>query len=469
MPESLPPNLRTIGRYTIVRELRRDAVSVSYHAVDAVLHREVIIKAVQLPLPAEAGPGRDAEISVLEAAFSRQAQAAGKLSHPHIVAVHEAGRLHQIGYLAIERVAGRKLHELIASGWRPQFVQAASIAARIADAIDYAHQQHIAHGHLGPQHVTLREENNEPKIDGFGGWIDSGRAGNEALERTERLLPYFDVLPEEMRTRDIRSIVSLLHMMLTGRAPATPETAEPKEEGAAAERRNGASARDDHEIPPVKLLRPDTPAPLARLIDETLNNSARTRITTAADLRDALTSFIWNERATHAPATVGVPLAPTAIGPRTNERERPPRTRTTTVSRPLTPIVPSESGSLLERLGFVPVPYGTAFGLLIAGLALGVLITSLAHGGRVSTPPAAVAPPPAEKSAGVGTVMLDIKPWGEVLVDGAAVGVSPPLTELKLPAGRHRVEIRHGEKQAVTANVDIDPAQPRRIEHRFAK
>ena len=74
-------------------------------------------------------------------------------------------------------------------------------------------------------------------------------------------------------------------MMLTGRAPDPV-----------------ASGIKD-QVPPIKLLRPDTPASLARLIDEMLDESPRNRVRTAADLRDALTAFIWNERAAHtAPA-----------------------------------------------------------------------------------------------------------------------------------------------------------------------
>jgi len=118
----------------------------------------------------------------------RQAQAAGKLHHPHIVTVFDAGRVHNVAYLAIERVAGRSLAELLAGGWRPELVHCASIAARVADAIEHAHVNGLAHGHLGPQHVLLQGDG-APKVEGFGGWIDSGAAGEDALVRTEKLLP----------------------------------------------------------------------------------------------------------------------------------------------------------------------------------------------------------------------------------------------------------------------------------------
>ena len=88
MAEALTQNLKLIGRYSILRELRRDRHTVAYLAMDPVLNRELVLKAVQLH------PRRDEE-SVgherIEQAFMRQAQAAGRLHHPHIVTVHDAG------------------------------------------------------------------------------------------------------------------------------------------------------------------------------------------------------------------------------------------------------------------------------------------------------------------------------------------------------------------------------------------
>jgi serine/threonine protein kinase len=103
MAEALTQNLKLIGRYSILRELRRDRHTVAYLAMDPVLNRELVLKAVQLH------PRRDEE-SVgherIEQAFMRQAQAAGRLHHPHIVTVFDAGRVHNVGYLALERVDG---------------------------------------------------------------------------------------------------------------------------------------------------------------------------------------------------------------------------------------------------------------------------------------------------------------------------------------------------------------------------
>ncbi len=467
MSEALSPNLRLLGRYAILRELRRDRASVSYIAADPVMHREVVLKAVRMPPPADGVAGADAEISALEAAFVRQAQAAGKLHHPHIVTVFDAGRVHNVGYLAIERVAGRPLHELLASGWRPEFVHAASIAARIADAIDYAHGQGIAHGHLGPQHVIL-QSGGAPKVEGFGGWIDGGRGGEEALARTERLLPYFqNELSEETRRADVRAIAALLHMMLTGRAPKSDRPAA------------------------VTTLRADTPPALAKIIDETLDPNAPASHRTAGDLRDALTAFLWVERKEHvAPGTIGIPLtAPPReallgdeAGPATVPRTipQPPAARPPTEPSPAVEPAPSfaqRAQALVRRVRAEALPWlranrllvGAMAALLVAGLAIGMILGNVAGGGAKGTTAAAKAGPAAAATVhqGMGIVVLDVAPWGEVFVDNKPVGVAPPLAELKLAAGRHTIEIRHGDRPAIVAQVDVDPSRPQQIRHRF--
>jgi serine/threonine-protein kinase len=498
MNDTIVPQPRQFARYSLTRELRREASTTIYLALDPVMHREVVLKVVHLPPPSDSAHGEEAQIAPLEEAFVRQAQAAGKLNHPHIVTVFEAGRLNNLGYLAIERVNGRPLHELISSGWRPQFVHAASIAARVADAIEHAHAQDVAHGHLGPQHILLQADG-VPKVEGFGGWIDNGAGGDDALHRTEKLLPYFhNELTEEMRARDVKAVAALVYMMVGGRAPGAPPA-------------------------PLAAVRSDVPAVLARLIDDTLNPQPGRAHRSAADLRDGLTAFIWNARKDNvAPATLGIPLAapprdgatessqvrpPTAgraspVITKTVEPARPrslgglktvrmevptglPRAPTPppSVKKPLTapPVAPAPSmTAVLDTLKAQALPWlrknplavGAAGAFVIAAIVLAMLLATFA--GKKAPPPAQAAAPEAPAvvaAVGQGVLLLEVVPWGEVIVDGKPMGVSPPLSELRLPAGRHAVEIRYnkrdGETAAVTAQVDIDPAKPLQIKHSF--
>jgi eukaryotic-like serine/threonine-protein kinase len=471
---------RAIGRYTILRELRRERFSVSYAAVDPVMNRQLVVKAVEL-LPAGTKVTAD-ERKRVEQAFVRQAQAAGRLQHPHIITVFDAGLSHSYGFLVIERINGRPLHELIASGFRPAFVHCASIGARIADAIECAHNNGVAHGHLGPQHVVLQPDG-APKVSGFGGWIDDGASGDEALAGTSRLLPYFqNEINDETRQRDVRALGELIYMLLVGKAPPAPGT-----EGAAP----GESI--------TRRGRPNTPAVLARLVDETLLTGVRGKPRTAGELRDALTAFIWNERAeSDPPATLGIPLsAPPTHGPANAptlpvgenvpplpEADVPATLRAATLAgeqaasaMEVPNPIAQEWARFMEQLRPWAtrnrVPLSSAGALLAAAIFLGVLLANLRHAeapapradvgaGAVAAGSASPAPP------GVGgAVSFDIRPWGEVIIDGKPTGVVPPMKSTELPGGHHHIEIRHANAPSWQTDVDIQGPGPVMIEHVF--
>jgi hypothetical protein len=82
-------------------------------------------------------------------------------------------------------------------------------------------------------------------------------------------------------------------------------------------------------------------------------------------------------------------------------------------------------------------------------------------------PPAkAAAKKPAEAGA-TGMVRLNVIPWGEVHVDGKQYGVAPPLRDIALKPGTHRIEIRNPGFASFVQVVDVDPGEEIRIRHRF--
>jgi len=84
-------------------------------------------------------------------------------------------------------------------------------------------------------------------------------------------------------------------------------------------------------------------------------------------------------------------------------------------------------------------------------------------------PPAAEAAPaqPIKAATGNGTVRLAIKPWAEIRVGGVKRGVSPPLKELALPAGRHTIELRNPAAAPVTRTIEVQPGRPVTLKHQF--
>jgi serine/threonine-protein kinase len=89
--------------------------------------------------------------------------------------------------------------------------------------------------------------------------------------------------------------------------------------------------------------------------------------------------------------------------------------------------------------------------------------------GAAANPPATTIAPPAAATAaaGSGVLQLAISPWAEVEVDGKVQGLTPPLNQLSLPAGRHTVTLRNSGYAAHATAVDIEANESVLVKHRF--
>jgi serine/threonine-protein kinase len=365
MAEALKHNLKLIGRYSILRELRRDRYTAAYLAFDPVLNRELVVKAVQLrPAPGQEASGHDR----IDQAFMRQAQAAGRLHHPHIVTVFDAGRLHNVGYLALEKVDGKLLSVALAEGFRPGFLEAADLVARVADAVEYAHARGVPHGHLGSSRIYLQGPGRSPRVMGFGGWIDTGVTGDFELAGTQAMLPYFeDELGAEARRKDVRALGALLFLLLTGARPDFK---------ALRERSSTESAIID--------LRPTAPLALAEIADSALELRNLRPYGTAAQMRNALTGYLWANRESQA-----LPDAATIMGSPARLELAPPSLSTTAPPAPARmrghSTEPKRRGAAVGAVAIA----ATVVALIGIGVAVWHEQTEPARG----TAPASVAPP----------------------------------------------------------------------------
>jgi serine/threonine-protein kinase len=485
MPDSLAKNVKLIGRYSVLRELRRDRYTVAYLAFDPVLNRELVVKAVQLqPRAGHDSAGHER----IEQAFMRQAQAAGRLHHPHIVTVFDAGRFRDLGYLALERVDGKLLSEAMAEGFQPGFLQAADIAARVADAVEYAHARGVPHGHLAPSRIYLQGVERTPRVMGFGGWIDSGTTGDFELAGTQSMLPYFqNELSSEARRKDVRALGALLFRLLTGTRPDA----------------NALRSRKAVDSP-VLDLRPDAPVELAEIAENALGLSGSRPFGTAAQFRNALTTYLWGNRGAQ-----GLPSAATITGMPASMALLPGKEGAAAIRapRPVPTAPTSRSRSNLVAIGVAacalaligafavasrnakpdPAPFAAATALTPSAAPMQPTPPSspMAADQASSSPPAMTSDidqrvprssaPAAQRAArnslapapARGVIAFAVAPWGEVYVNGTAQGTTPPLTQLLLPAGRHTIELRNGQRQPFIAQVDVSPDRPQRISHRF--
>jgi hypothetical protein len=81
-----------------------------------------------------------------------------------------------------------------------------------------------------------------------------------------------------------------------------------------------------------------------------------------------------------------------------------------------------------------------------------------------AVPVAPSAPPPTVAPAGDGLLRIVVYPYADVSVDGKAVGTSPPLPPLKLPAGTHTIELNHPTYRPLLKTVTVCPGETTRLE-----
>jgi hypothetical protein len=154
-----------LGRYEIVAELGRGAMGAVFRARDPKIDRTVAIKTISVP----AFGARDADH--YRQRFFREAQAAGRLSHPGIVTIFDVGEdeASHTPFIVMECVEGESLDRLVAattSGMLPP-ATALHLVQHIAEALDYAHSQGIVHRDIKPANLMVTSAG-LPKIADFG-------------------------------------------------------------------------------------------------------------------------------------------------------------------------------------------------------------------------------------------------------------------------------------------------------------
>jgi hypothetical protein len=92
--------------------------------------------------------------------------------------------------------------------------------------------------------------------------------------------------------------------------------------------------------------------------------------------------------------------------------------------------------------------------------------TPPAPAAQEAAPPAATEEAPKPKPVPV-TVRLDIRPWGEVWINGVARGISPPVKDLKLIPGKYQVVVRNADLPPMRMTLEVKPGKPAVISHTF--
>ena len=152
-----------LGRYVVEKELGKGAMGVVYFGRDPKIGRTVAIKTMALSQEFEAE-----ELDEARARFFREAETAGRLNHPNIVTIYDAGEEHDLAYIAMEFLKGRDLVDSAKQGQLLPLPRALSVVARVADALGYAHQQSVVHRDIKPANIMYEGESDTVKVTDFG-------------------------------------------------------------------------------------------------------------------------------------------------------------------------------------------------------------------------------------------------------------------------------------------------------------
>lgn len=151
----------TFGRYEIIKELGKGAMGTVYLGRDPKINREVAIKTLQYEGIEET------ELKEVKTRFFREAEAAGNLSHPNIVAIYDAGEEHDMAYIAMELLAGEELTAYCQKRKLLPPKKVLNTILLVAQALDYAHSQGVVHRDIKPANIMLLDDG-QVKVTDFG-------------------------------------------------------------------------------------------------------------------------------------------------------------------------------------------------------------------------------------------------------------------------------------------------------------
>jgi serine/threonine-protein kinase len=218
LSQALPPGFGDWSgdsKYELRGTLGAGAMGVVLDGFDRAIERRVAIKLVRKPAP------DDVEAVEAAARFKREAQAAGRLSHPGIVAVYDYGENEDTAWIVMERVDGGTLKAVLDRNERLPVRETARIMGQVLNALAYAHARGVIHRDIKPANVMLTSEG-DAKLADFG----IARLENSAMTQVGTLMgtPSY-MAPEQLRGEaldaraDIWAAGVMLYQLLTGEKP----------------------------------------------------------------------------------------------------------------------------------------------------------------------------------------------------------------------------------------------------------
>jgi len=208
---------QVLGRYQIDKELGKGAMGIVYLGKDPKINRVVAIKTMALSQEFETN-----ELHEVKERFFREAETAGRLTHPNIVTVYDVGEEHDLAYISMEFLDGHDLTRYTKADKLLPVKTVIQLVILAAEALNYAHLKKVVHRDIKPANVMLIPASSTIKLTDFGiaRITDSCKTKTGLVMGTPSYMSPEQLIGKHIDGRsDIFSLGVMLYQLLTGQPP----------------------------------------------------------------------------------------------------------------------------------------------------------------------------------------------------------------------------------------------------------
>ena len=264
-----------LGRYQIDKEIGRGAMGMVYLGHDPKIGRTVAIKTLMLSQEFEG----DKLVEVKER-FFREAETAGRLNHPNIVTIYDVGEDQDMSYIAMDYLKGFDLLKYSKQENLLPATEVLQVIIKVADALDYAHQQKVVHRDIKPANIIYDKETLILKVTDFGVacLTDTSKTKTGTILGSPSYMSPEQLAGKRVDGRsDLFSLGVTMYQLLTGELPFVGESL--------------ASlmykiANEKH--PDIRMFNPELPTCVAKIINKALHKDIDRRFQSGAQMMSAL-------------------------------------------------------------------------------------------------------------------------------------------------------------------------------------
>jgi len=269
-----------LGRYRVLKELGRGAMGLVYLGKDPTIQRFVAIKTMRLDQI-----DSDDKLQDIKARFFREAESTGRLSHPNIVTIYDAGEENDLGYIAMELIEGTPLKQWARKPHLMPVNEVLLTVATVADALDYAHQQGVVHRDIKPANIMLTKGRVVKVMDfGIAKMASSSKTQTNIVLGTPTYMSPEQIAGKKVDGRsDIFSLGVVLFELLTGQLPFTADNLSAVLFSIA-----------HHPHPVIQTLRSDLPPMVQEIVDRALQKELAHRYRRAEEFARELRACLQN-------------------------------------------------------------------------------------------------------------------------------------------------------------------------------